>query len=231
MRTDPSFRAAVLALLLVALPSSAAGQDGLGVGLRIGTTGFGVDGARALTPSLALRAGVSVSSNTPLLPTVIPSEVAGTDWDLEPPAFALNLGVDLHVGGGFRVQGGLLYRSEDLVARADISPDGTRFGTRTYTGPGWVRATLDQPPVVPYVGIGFGRITPAGFGIYADVALAIGGEASVSMVASEELQGLPTITPDLRVATNQFEDDADLLQSVYPVIQVGVRYGLGRRAP
>ena len=220
------FATAVLAAALAAAPSAVAAQ-GIGVGAKIGTLGYGVDGALALSDMLTLRAGIAISPEELPFADMIPSDdIDGLDYTLLVPTTTLQAGVDLHILGPIKLLGGVVYRSENLRARADVSGS-YEIGNSTYTETGTVTAELEQGSLIPYAGIGFGRLARTGFGIYVDLAIAYAGEADVVMSASDNLEQIPGFVSDLQVEADQFADDAGIIKNLYPVLQIGLRFGLG----
>lgn len=216
-----------LAALLAALAPAGLAAQGLGVGAKIGTTGYGVDVGLGLNNTLVLRGGIAVSPEELFITDLIPSDIDGIDYTLEPPTVTFTAGVDLHVLGPLRLMGGLMYRTEDLVARGDVSGS-YEIGDETYTEDGTIWATLDQNEILPYAGIGLGKLSAGGFGIYLDLAVAYSGEADVTMTASENLSSLPGFTAELQKEADRFEEDAGIIKNLYPLLQVGVKLGLGR---
>ena len=91
---------------------------------------------------------------------------------------------------------------------------------------GTVEATLEQSPLVPYVGIGLGNLS-SGFGLYMDIGVSYSSESTVVMNASGALASAPGITEALQREADQFLADApQLLTQLYPTVQIGFKLGL-----
>jgi hypothetical protein len=114
----------VLALLL-AVPVAVSAQ-GLGIAGRAGTLGIGGEVALDLGESLVARAGFGLM---PFEPSIT---IGDMDVTLKLPEKWYNVGLDLYLGGSFRLGAGMLFKSEDpsLVGNFTTSQD---IGGRTFT--------------------------------------------------------------------------------------------------
>lgn len=220
--------AAAAFLALVPLVPAQASAQGIGVGAKIGTLGYGVDAGLSLNSKVTLRGGIAFSPEELPFANIIPTDdIGGLDYTLLVPTTTLQAGVDVKLLGPLKIMGGLIYRSEDLRARSDVSGS-YQIGNETYTQTGEILATLDQNEILPYAGIGFGTVTGSGIGLYVDLAIAYSGEAEVVMSASDNLESIPGFTTELQREADQFLTDLpSFADNLYPVLQVGLRFGLG----
>lgn len=218
-------RRLVLAALLVVLPCGAAGQTA-GLGAKIGTLGYGFDAGVALGGPFVIRGGVAFAPSELFVTRWVPAEVSGIVYALEPPKTTFNLGIDLHFLGPLKLMAGALYRQEDLVARAETNGP-VEIGSTVYDIEGAVWATLDQSSVLPYFGLGLGRLSGSGFSAYLDLIAAYSPGAEVVMAASPGFAIIPGFTRDLQAEADQFSEAAGLFKNLYPMVQFGLRFGLG----
>lgn len=213
----------LLAAFLIA-PAVVAGQ-GIGVGAHAGLNGFGADAGLGLSSRVVLRAGVSIVPENYFLTDLIPSEISGVAYDVILPKRTLRAGLDLHILGPLRLMGGVMHRSDDLVTQAAVTQSIDLGGT-TFTQTGTVEARLEQNPLTPYAGIGLGNVS-SGFGLYLDIGLAYSSEAKVLMSAVGQLASAPGIDAALQREADQFLADApELLTQLYPIVQIGFKFGL-----
>lgn len=219
-------RLAAATLVLALLPTTSAAQ-GLGFGAKIGTLGYGIDAAFGLGGPFLLRGGVAFSPEELFVTRWIPADISGIDYALQPPTTTFTLGVDAHVLGPLKLMGGILYRSGDLVARGETNGP-VQIGETTYDTDGTVWATLDQSSVLPYLGLGLGRLNASGFGVYLDLVMAYSPSAEVVMTASPEFLLVPGFQSDLQTEADQFSEDAGAIKNFYPMLQFGLKFGLGR---
>lgn len=213
------------ALVLGLVPVGAAGQ-GLGIGAKIGTLGYGADLGIGLGGTFVLRGGVSFSPEELFVTRWLPVEVSGIEYALEPPSTTYTVGLEAHVLGTLKVMGGIVYRGEDLIARAEAS-EPIRVGNTIYDSDSVIWATLDQSSVLPYFGLGLGRLNARGLGVYLDLVAAYSPEADVLMTASPELVLIPGFAADLRREADEFAQKAGLIKNFYPMLQFGVKFGFG----
>lgn len=218
--------AAAAAFLVTLVPSTAAAQ-GLGFGAKVGTLGYGIDAAYGLGGTFVLRGGVAFAPDELFVTRWIPADISGIDYALQPPTTTFSLGLDAHVLGPLKLMGGVLYRNDDLVARGETNGP-VQIGSSMYDTDGTVWATLDQSSFLPYFGLGLGRLNASGFGAYLDLVMAYSSSAEVVMTASPDFFLIPGFQNDLQAEADQFAEDAGIIKNFYPMLQFGLKFGLGR---
>lgn len=210
--------------------AAASGQPvSFGVGARAGTVGIGPEVAVRLGP-LGLRGGYGL----------LPLELDATDFykidrvsaaKLKLPRDWYTVGAELHVGGFFRLGGGLLYKPGDVTA--DVTLDSTAritLGEHTYE-PGevaTVKGVHSSRKTAAFASIGFGANAPGGFGVSLDLGAAFLGDARVELEAT----GASVVgTEDFRRHLDQEEaniaDRAATYLKYWPIASVTVRFGFG----
>ena len=225
-RSENSLRLSPMLCLVAAsllVPAGLVGQ-GLGIGAHAGTNGFGVDVGLG-TSRVVIRAGASIVPESYFLTDLIPSDISGVAYEVALPKRTMRAGLDLHILGPLKLTGGVMHRSDDLVARAAVVQTIDLGGT-TFTQSGSVEARLEQSPLVPYVGIGLGNLS-SGFGLYLDIGVSYSSESTVVMSAFGDLASAPGINEALQREADQFLADApDLMTQLYPTVQIGLKFGL-----
>ena len=217
----------VLVFLLSALvPASVRGQQ-FGFGLKAGSLGPGVDAAYFINDFLTIRGGVGFITSGSFLNDFLPDEIEDVQATSELPSPSFTLGVDVKIVGPLRVMGGALIQSDDYMAFGELTGE-SDIGNGTYFPPGSLDLRLDQRSVMPFLGVGFGDVHGEGFGVYADVALAFGGAGVVILGASEDLTSIPGFNEDLDLEESRLNEEWGSLKDLYPVVQLGVRYGFSR---
>jgi hypothetical protein len=217
---------------LVALPATLAAQ-GIGVGVRAGTLGFGAEAAVGLSSHLAIRAGMGV---TPLVIKNPSFWHPGQDVNakLRLPKTWYNIGVDLYpTGGSFRIGAGMLFKPDDPTLAGSLSSTGSiDIGGTTYTGAqvSEVTGTLHSKTKAPYVLIGFGRHTKSGIGLFLDLGVAFLGDPGLTFEATK---GDPTVV-NSALFQQSLRDEAATVQSkvgtylkYWPIADIGIKLGLG----
>jgi hypothetical protein len=221
----------LLTAALVALPGALSAQ-GFGVAARAGTLGIGAEGALGLTDAFVIRGGIG------LMPLELKNPSfwePGTDVDatLKLPKTWYNIGADLYLGGGFRVGGGMLFKPDNpsltgsLTGSASIDIGGTTY---TASDVAEVKGTLESKKSAPYALIGFGKHTKTGIGLFLDLGVAMLGDPQVSLEATK---GNPTVINSatfqsrLRTEETNIEDDIGSYLKFWPILNIGIKLGVG----
>lgn len=206
-------RAGVLAGLLAT--AGFAQAAGLGIGLRAGTQGAGVEFGYGLTDVVNIRLGFNRTSIGDT------DTIDGIRYDVDLGLESLNLMFDWHpFGGTFRLTAGYVADNTAVDLRATPTENVT-IGSTTYT-PAQVGTLSGRADLQggAYLGIGWGNVPARGFGFTADVGVFATGSPDVRLSASSG----QVSAADLRSEERDIEDDvADL--DLYPVIAVGFSYG------
>ena len=210
-----------LVLIGMAAPCTVAAQE-LALAARAGTLGLGGELALALSERIVVRGGIGI---TPLDPGFTLSDV-GVSLSL-PTVY--NVGVDLYLNGAVRLGGGLLFRTGDPEVTGDFTADqdigGTSFAPQEI---GTLSGVLDSNDRAPYVLIGFGRHTAQGVGLFLDLGVAFFGDPSVRLSASGGTlsDDVDPLMSALSQEAAEFEDDMRGYLKVWPIISLGVRFGV-----
>ena len=210
----------LLTVPFIVLPQSLASQ-GLAVGVRVGTLGFGGELAYDLNEKVVLRGGLGA------FPVDYDGEFDGVEYKVTPPSLMMNLGIDLYpTGGSFRLMAGLLYRDGDFNAETGSLADyegSLEIGDGVYDQDGSLGGIISSRSTAPFVGVGFGRHTSSGFGVFMDFGLAFVGDPDVTLSASGPIEFVPGIEEDLEKEARAIEEDADAYLRYWPILSIGVR--------
>lgn len=202
--------------LLIAVAAPAAMAE-IGVGVKAGTLGIGVEGTFALAGGLNLRAGIN---NYTYGYSDSASDI-DYDIDLELESYALLL--DWHpFSGTFKLTAGLLSNKNRVAMRA--TPNGTvTIGGTPYPAAtvGNLRGEIDFKKTAPYAGLGWGNAAgkTSGFGFSAELGVLFQGAPDVTLRSSNS-----TVSQDdLDAEARDIENDLDNFKA-YPVISFGFSY-------
>ena len=216
-------------VLCVACTASAHAVE-VGMGLRAGTLGGGIDLDIGLSDKFNLRFGYNYLSYDE---TVEETDVS-YDGTLDINSFSTL--IDWHVvGGGFRLTVGAIASGPKIDVVGTPTAGGTyQIGDSTYTAAqiGSLQGEIKVGnSVAPYVGIGYGNVVGksgrvsflfdlgAMYGGTPEVTLTANCNPSLSPAACATLQA--QLNSDLATEIAELEDDAQAMQW-YPVISVGL---------
>jgi hypothetical protein len=211
----------------LALPVGAAAQSGIGVAGKVGTIGVGVEGALGLGSSLAVRGGAA------LVPINLDRTYSDIEFELDLPETYMNLGLDFYPGGGgFRISGGLLFKPDDPTLTGTFT-EPQNIGGRDYTPQeiGSLIGEIDSAKTAPFVLIGFGRHTSTGLGFFTDIGVAFLENPTLSIrQEGGSLSGAQQAEFNNRLEQERqdIEDDLGNWLEFYPIVQIGLKLGLGR---
>jgi hypothetical protein len=217
-------------LLVAALTVTAAGaRDAfaqVGIAGRIGTLGIGAEAAVDLSGRLALRGGFGAGV---LLQTFTPAtSFDDIDVSLEMPDSWYNVGLDYYLNSAIRIGGGVVFVTEDPVLTGDFG-ETVEIGGTTLTASevGTLKGTVGTNRQAAYALIGFGRHSAQGLGLSLDVGAAIlGGDPSIELSASGGSYPQAELAELLAIEARRFEDDIKTYLKVWPILSLGVRYGV-----
>ena len=198
---------------------------GLGVSPQIGTLGIGVSVAKSIAPQVNGRLGFNFGK----LDTSRTD--SGISYDSQLNLSSVQLFGDYYPfsSSGFRVTGGLVAQNNTFSVTSKPSNGSYTIDNIQYPASTVGSLTGEYKyanSIAPYVGIGIGKSTNDGFGFNADLGVMFTGSPKVSLSASN-----PTFNNDsttragLDRQERQTENDLKGF-NVYPVLSVGVSYGL-----
>ena len=147
-------------VLIMFQPLTLSAQGGLSAGVKLGTTGYGIEGAFGLSENVNVRVGYT--SYDFKLDYTTEDRDPDVEFNLDSNNDAINIMIDyLPFKRGFRLSGGVIYQGPQF--------QGTGFPIENYTDPqtgfsippdlmGSVTINLEyEKKFSPYLGIGFGN--------------------------------------------------------------------------
>ena len=200
-------------LVMVAALAACGTAHALGVGVKVGTTGLGIDVAKNIAPFIDARVGYAGGS------IGYDSSTSGASYSGDLKLSNLNALIDFHpLGPLFRLTGGLVFNKNRYEAT------GTPGGGQ----PGSFNAKVESGrSAAPYLGIGWGNVAGMGVNFYADLGVMLMGTPKASISANcTGLTGAQCTTLTNQVATEQqnLQDKLDRLKA-YPVLNIGLTIG------
>ncbi len=242
-RATRASRVSVLAIALIALsaissfglPDSALAQK-VAFSARVGTIGAGPEVSLG-TAAVRLRAGYG------LLPIKLDAakhfEIDGVaSATLELPKNWYTVGADFSLGGLFRIGGGLLYRPNEVVAEVTLDEGaGIDLGGIKYSygkaGLKGIKGTQTSRKAMPYAMSSLSVGGASGLGLFLDLGVAFAGEPEASLKSilipgTDVPQSLlDELESNLKKEEDRFVKEAAKYLKYWPILSVGVRFGLG----
>jgi hypothetical protein len=200
------------ALVFAAALAACGTAQAAGVGVRIGTTGLGIDLAKNVAPTLDLRVGYSGGSFG------YDASTSNVSYTGDIKLSNLNALVDFHpLGPLFRISGGVIFNKNKYDAHGTVNGQPGSFDARVESG----------RTAAPYLGIGYGNVAGAGVNFYADLGVMFMGtpKATINANCSGLSAGQCSVLQG-QVANEQqaLQDKLDRFKA-YPVLNIGVTIG------
>jgi hypothetical protein len=201
--------------LLVFIPSYAG--DRLGIGVKAGTLGLGVDLTGRVNNWFAVRGSINaIDVSRSYNDTDI-------DYDADLTLGAFGVLLDFHpLRGNFRLTAGLMKNRNQVDLRARPTND-IDIGVTTYMPAqvGTLRGKIEFKDTAPYFGIGYGDAAkgPGRIKFLLDAGVMQQGSGKVSLRASSG----QVAQSDLRQEESDIEDDISSYK-LWPVLAMGVSF-------
>jgi hypothetical protein len=228
--TRCSLPLALTALALSAMSVQPAHAEGVALGARLGTPGFGLEATAAVVKGVNVRVGANFGGFSYSSPLNLSSRNVAADIDFNADLHLRSFVglVDLHPGGGgFRFTGGIVRNNNRITLDATLTASVT-INDETYSAADVLGITADTTlgaKWVPYAGIGYGNpVSAKRVTFLVDLGVFFQGQPNVILTARGPAAGTPRLTDDLNAAANDVNQN-DLNKSYfkyYPVISFGV---------
>ncbi|HEY9147573.1 MAG TPA: hypothetical protein VIQ22_01075 [Gammaproteobacteria bacterium] len=190
----------------------------MGVGVKAGTLGGGVEFGIGLNDSFSARLGLNKYDKSD------DQTIDGIDYSAELELSSTTLYLDWHpMQGSFRVTAGYLISDNKLVANATPSSSveiGGQYYEPADIGQINASAALGDGP---YLGIGWGNVPASGFGVTVDLGVVSMGKPNVDLNIDDP-NGVIAANNDIEKERANIENDLDDYD-MYPVISLGLSYG------
>ncbi|MDE0074199.1 MAG: hypothetical protein OXR82_05965 [Gammaproteobacteria bacterium] len=219
---------AVLSLLAPAQPARAL-QENIALGAHLGTLGMGADVGVAFNETFALRGGAGLYGFGLDL-TGRFGLADNRTAELSLPSAMITIGAEVS-SGALRAGAGLLIRAGDPVYEITYGNGASiDIGGGYYTQPEvrTLATTLVAGSITPYALLGYGsrRSRRLGFVVDAGGAFPLDAGFEMSATGDPAVLGSARFRTDLETERRDAEDDAGGWLSFWPIISIGLRYGL-----
>lgn len=212
-------RLIIATLLLGWGTSSAAADDNLWLGAKVGTLGFGAEATWRAVPYLDLRAGFNAYSLDK------DGTEAGIDYDGNADLRTLYATANLRVPlSPFRVTAGIFNNGNELTLTSRETST-YQIGSETYTSDevGTLRAGASFDDWAPYVGIGFDFRLLDTLGLHIDGGVLRQGSAVVALSADGPIASNSQFQQQLEAERAELQKSVEDYE-FYPVVSVGLSF-------
>lgn len=217
-------RLIVLAVIAFMCVSVLPGNADVGLGVKVGTPGLGIELTKDMTETLNVRAGANFFSL--VMSTEEEEGQTASEIEAELSLMTVPLLLDWHPGsGGFRLSGGIVFNGNKLELTATpgdtVEIDDQEFRISRLDG----EATFNS--LAPYLGLGWGNASRKDSGRWHfsfDLGVMFQGAPDISISATAANPDRQSqLDAALESEIEEIEDDASVF-NIYPVLAIGVSY-------
>ncbi len=216
-------RKTLFTLAVMLLCVNMAFAQGVSIGIKGGSLGFGLEGQVGFSKHFGSRLGVNY------FPYKYSGEGDDIEYDYELKLMNISALLDFHpFGGGFRISGGILFNSNEITADA-IPSVSYEIGDETYTvtDVGNLTGKIDFEKIAPYFSLGWGTSykKESGLGFLIEIGAAMQGSPNVEFTADGVIADDPTFMDELAKEQENLSDDLKSYK-IFPVVVIGLNYKL-----
>jgi len=188
----------------------------VGVGLKAGTLGFGVDINYPISSMVTVGVGINKYSSSRSI------TADGIDYDTDLNLQTVSLLANIHpFAGSFHFTGGLMVNNNEFKIAADsASLAAAQVGNNTYTLDS-LSGKVSFNKLAPYAGVGWGFSSSSGIGFTLEIGALMQGKPKVDLDATGTATANPTFQSDLKKEESNAEDDLKGF-TMWPVFSAGI---------
>jgi hypothetical protein len=198
-------------IVLVAALATAGSAHAAGVGIRLGTLGYGGDFGWHVAPTLNARLGYSTYSHSTTVNT------SNVHYDGKLKLSNAPLLVDFSPIGPFHLTAGIIGNNNKIDVTGTPNAGGGSFSGKLKLG----------NTAAPYLGVGWGNVAGAGVNFYADLGVMYMGSPKASLSAecgSLNPAQCATLQSQVEAEQRALEDKVKKYK-YYPVLNIGLTIG------
>lgn len=201
------------------------GDEGFGIGAKVGTLGLGVELSTSLLPTTRLRGGFNYLSYS------FDSTLSNIDYEFEPEFNSFSLLLDYHpFGGSFFLSGGV-YFNNNSVGVTGSAPDSlvpAAYSDFAFlTNEVSISGDVEFRPVAPYAGLGWrSNSGETGWGVAVELGVLFQGAPDVKNLrinAPIDVNQIDEVQTFLAEQEQEIEDELSKFE-FYPVAAAMLTY-------
>lgn len=219
------FFAVLVSLFFLGTTSAAHAEEGMGLGIKAGTLGGGVELSASFLDNTRLRGGFNYFTYS------FDSTISDINYDFETDFNSLSLVFDWHpFGNSFYLSGGAYFNNnsigvEGTVDHNMIPSEISRLTSLTNLAS--ISGDVEFQPVAPYAGLGWrSNNSEPGWGVAFDLGVLFQGAPDVTNLqvnAPVDVNNVAEVRAFLNEQEEEIEDDLSVFQ-FYPVVSLMLTY-------
>lgn len=224
METRKKFLASlIISFLLISINMAYAGRGDLGMALKAGTLGAGIEGTVGIIDNVNARLGFNYFSMDYDLTE------SNVEYEFDLDLMSISLLLDWHPvkKNGFRLTAGAMYNGNEFDATGQPTAGNYTINNTTYTAAqvGTLTGRVDFDDFAPYVGIGYGNAVGKNkrWNFVFDLGVMYQGSPDVTFSTNGTLASNAAFLSELEAERRQLEEELDDF-TFYPVISFGISY-------
>jgi len=215
----------LVSLFFLAISSAAHAEEGMGLGIKAGTLGGGVELSASFLDNTRLRGGFNY------LTFSFDSTISDIKYDFETDFNSLSLVFDWHpFGNSFYLSGGAYFNNNSIGVEGSVDDDlipSQISQLASLSNLVSISGDVEFQPVAPYAGIGWrSNNSEPGWGVALDLGVLFQGAPDVTNLqvnAPVDVNNVAEVQAFLTEQEEEIEDDLSAFQ-FYPVASLMLTY-------
>ncbi|MEE4166356.1 MAG: hypothetical protein V2I35_10170 [Desulfocapsaceae bacterium] len=211
--------------LFLIYPAAARANEGLGIGVKAGTLGAGVELSTSVVDNLRLRGGFNYLTYS------FDSTISEIDYDFETEFNSISLILDWHpFGNSFYLSGGAYLNNNKISVNGGISDDildSVPPQLISIVNRASISGDVEFVPIAPYAGLGWrSNNAQSGWGVAFELGVLFQGAPDVTNLQVNgpiDINGIGSVQDFLAEQEKEIEDELDVFQ-FYPAASLMLIY-------
>lgn len=210
---------ALLSMFLFTAISAAQAEEGIGLGVKAGTLGGGVELSASILDNTRIRGGFNYFTFS------FDSTISDIKYDFETDFNSLSLVLDWHpFGNSFYLSGGAYFNNNSISAEGTVDDNTISSQISQLVS---ISGNIEFQPVAPYAGLGWrSNNSEPGWGVAFDLGVLFQGAPDVTdlrLNAPVDVNSIADVRIFLAEQEEEIEDDLSAFQ-YYPVVSLMLIY-------
>lgn len=209
----------ICSAMILSLLTSATRADDVGINLKAGTLGLGVELSKSFSDKFSVGLGFNSYDHKTT------DRTSDVDYDFSFDLQSVALLANYHpFGGVFRLTSGVVHNKNELNLTGKPTGSSYVINGQTYTSAevGTLNGKLTFNSTAPYLGLGWGNRPGSRWGLAADIGVLYQGSPQLALSASGALSD-PALASNVEQERRSAEEDLSDFEW-YPVLSLGMYF-------